>query len=727
TATSTDGQMNPPLLPERLFSVWAKDPTADCRTIFNAATRQMEADYTAQQIAVAEIPQLFDGTAIRVYPFEENTESMASWSLKEGGLAGPGSDPFSPEATASSQLEPNPSSLGTLDFSEFDQLLLQDEQANMQAATPETLQRIEEARKQAPAYAGFPAFFIQLDHRFTVNTDGASALEERSKIYLLNNVAAEDYGTIVLKDDPPNQILDIQTARIIYPDGKFLDLETKTSRTKNQDSRYHQIRVPGARQGCLIELASTLNQPPRSTLSIINHELPLQQSIPISSARITLESPRTLNVFHKLYGQSASPEEFTGEYSQKTVFDLGAIPALEPLPYDPPLNDFSIRMTLSSLASWEAFREWADRLMRGSDVLNKETEDLAATLTRFAKTDTEKVKALYEFLCELHYETTPVGARAFRPRLPEEVCSSRYGDCKDKANALVSMARSAGVTGYMALVNRSSTTDETFPSWQFNHAVAYFPSLSEFPGGLWCDATDGSTPFASLPPGDIGRNALVLKKDEAVFMPIQLANLSINSLEQDWVMALDSSGAVKGTIEFTAHGLSDYCLRQKLKRSSPLQAQYVVQHLISQQTTGLSIEEVSISDLTNLSTPLHITAHCTGSSWALIQASLNAPYDIWPAISLPRRERDVVLNDGQPLTITQHIQVNGDGASPSAMKWKKKTESALTEVAYASTPKGWERRTKIELIDSHISPEAYPEFQTQIAEWNLAMKHHLNH
>ncbi len=725
TAASSDAQLNPPLLPDHLFDIWATNLTTDCRAVFDKASAATEAEYEAQNLAVAEVSQLFDGTDIDVYPFAAPATAANAWSLAgRDARAGAEAEAVA-VATATPDETTEPAKPAKIDFSVFDGMLTEREKEQLQPATDETRKLIEDARQQAPAQAGFPAFITRMERRMVINLDESLAVEKQSRIYLLDNVAVETYRRIMLEDYPPSRTLEIKTARVIYPDGRFMKLDATTVNNHDRGVRYHNLKVPAVQAGCLIELDIAETQAADSTLPIIDEKIPLQKSIPIASARVVVEYPKQRDIHYKLYGTTAIPEESTGEYSHKLDFEFGAIPALEPLPYDPPFNDMAIRLVVSSLDSWDAFREWSDQLLVGSDALDDTATEKAAALTAEAKTDAEKVQAIYEFLCDLRYETTPIGARAFRPRLPGEVCSSLYGDCKDKANALVAMARSVGVTGYMALVNRASSTDETFPSWQFNHAVAFFPKLEGYPDGLWCDATDGSTPFASLPPGDIDRSALVLMDDATAFKTIKQPHRYVSGLSQQWVLNVASDGSVAGTIEIAATGLSDYFLRRTLKRASPLQAQYTLQHMINDQVSGLSVDNIETTALSDLSVPLKVTAHCYGKDWSLVRASLDAPYDLWDAVAVPQRNRTLMLNDGQRLNIFQSIRIKGDSSTPSARQWEKKTDLATMEASYAPTDDGWERTARLLLDQPSIPPKDYPIFKAQVAEWNARLKHHL--
>jgi hypothetical protein len=216
-----------------------------------------------------------------------------------------------------------------------------------------------------------------------------------------------------------------------------------------------------------------------------------------------------------------------------------------------------------------------------------------------------------------------------------------------------------------------------------------------------------------------------MEKDQTVFRTIQLSSPDMNGLNEEWRLIVEADGAVKGTLQWKASGLSDYSLRQSLKRSSPQQTNYLVQRMINRRSTGLSVQTVETSALADLSTPLQITIHCSGPNWRLVRSSLTAPYNLWDAVAVQGRDRDVLLNDGQPLLISQTIRIQGDPTAPTAMKWEKTTDLASMDVVYESSAAGWERRSQLNLTQPRIPSEAYATFQAQVSEWNAALTHHL--
>ena len=234
------------------------------------------------------------------------------------------------------------------------------------------------------------------------------------------------------------------------------------------------------------------------------------------------------------------------------------------------------------MKSWQDFTAWANRMFHRAGKIDPATEKFLRQLVKDCKTDTEKSQTDLRFSLRPALSDRTGRSRGVPPAYAGAVINSRYGDCKDKANALIALARKLGIKGYRVLVNRGRWTDEKFPSWQFNHMVAYFPKLSAYPQGLWLDATDGATRFGALPPGDLGRVGMLIKKDSFEFKTITLSGNSKNTIERNIELTpVTGSGKLSGTVLISASGLPDYRLRQKIKRLSPRQLDFFTFGLIN--------------------------------------------------------------------------------------------------------------------------------------------------
>ena len=724
TATDNDKQYNPPIYPRYLFKVWLKDSSLPLLTVIRTAGDDLLEYYTKNNLAIAEEPQAFDGNLLSSYPFEPMKGKLLS-KLTISNSVATGTQPIashqkevSPEQLADNPKEP----LQPLDFSEFDNnnadtsKQIKESLQGLPPLSPptdETLELIKKARELSKKYGGFSAYYTNFDNSFTVNSDRTSQLTTSYSIYLMSDVAAERYARMSFSDNPPDNELTIKKSRIIYPDGSYRDIQPE--KLFDNGTRYYNLKFGGAEKGCMIQMITSSAIIAQSQIPEFQRSFMLQHTVPVSTGKLTIKVPKKQYFNVKLYNTDIKLQESTGEYSRNLSFDIGKLPAFEPLSYDPSFADCIIRLQLSSLKSWEEFAAWVDRILKGSNAVDDELKTFTKELTKNAKTDTEKVKAIYEFLNGLRYETTPVGVRAFRPRLPSDVCKSKYGDCKDKANALVAMAGILGIKGYMTLVNRMSATDKTFPSWQFNHAIAFFPKLSSYPNGLWCDATDGSTPFASLPPGDIGRSAFLIGTPTPQFKTIMLPDGKISCLSQTVNLHINRDKAVHGTITIEAEGLTSYYLRQSLKRLSPLQGKDFFQKRLNNSLWGVIVDQYTTSSLVEDSNPLKIKLTCSALDWSMIRSDLQLPYDLWAPIAQPERNRPLMLNDGQPITIKQHLIVDGDGDHlPKPSDWSQKSDLLETSVNYKVNNKRWERIVEVKLKKTIVQTAEYDSFRKQI-------------
>ena len=131
----------------------------------------------------------------------------------------------------------------------------------------------------------------------------------------------------------------------------------------------------------------------------------------------------------------------------------------------------------------------------------------AKELTREAKADRDKVLALYNYVTRLRYVAVPLGVNSFRPHAAANVLQNQFGDCKDKANLFNTLLHSVGIEAHLVLVPRFSQAHEDLPGLSFNHAISQVTLGGET---VWVDTTDDVCRFGMLPPGDPGRNVLVI-------------------------------------------------------------------------------------------------------------------------------------------------------------------------------------------------------------------------
>src|SRR5580704_4764812 len=157
------------------------------------------------------------------------------------------------------------------------------------------------------------------------------------------------------------------------------------------------------------------------------------------------------------------------------LWTVANVPRMFDEPAMPPYEMTLQRLYVSTMPDWQAVSKWYWDLSKPHlDATSPEMLETVSNLTAGAKTDMDKIKALfYHVSKKIRYMgLTP---EKDRPGFePHDVCltfAKNYGVCRDKAALLVEMLRTAGLNAYPVLVNVGSKKDKESPDAGFNHAI----------------------------------------------------------------------------------------------------------------------------------------------------------------------------------------------------------------------------------------------------------------
>jgi|694.fasta_scaffold36269_2 hypothetical protein len=167
--------------------------------------------------------------------------------------------------------------------------------------------------------------------------------------------------------------------------------------------------------------------------------------------------------------------------------------------------------------------------------VNNETSEkfknLALELTKDKSTDIERVKAIYYWVKKnIKYIAFEAGLEGFVPRDANSVFEKRYGDCKDMANLIFTLAQEAGIKNvYRAWIGTSKLpySIQYFASpIIFNHMISVYRTDEKT---FFLDATDAFVDM-KLPTEFIqGKEALLYKnKSEYEIVPVPFVEKQYN-------------------------------------------------------------------------------------------------------------------------------------------------------------------------------------------------------
>lgn len=139
-------------------------------------------------------------------------------------------------------------------------------------------------------------------------------------------------------------------------------------------------------------------------------------------------------------------------------------------------------------------------------------------------TDWDKARAIYRWVqSHIKYVAFEEGLEGFVPRQAADVCSKRYGDCKDMASLLTALLTTSGMKAYFTWIGTRSipyTYSEVPLPITDNHMISAVKINGEW---IFLDATDPNCIFGFPTSGIQGKQALIgisAEKFELVTVPV---------------------------------------------------------------------------------------------------------------------------------------------------------------------------------------------------------------
>ena len=274
----------------------------------------------------------------------------------------------------------------------------------------------------------------------------------------------------------------------------------------------------------------------------------------------------------------------------------------------PHIHDIVPRLRYSSIADWHDVYLWYKDLAKGRYTPDAQIEEKVQQLTETLVTETEKIRALYQFVtANIRYVGIELGQSAYQPSPAAEVFQVQYGDCKDKTTLLISMLELIGITAYPVLMSSApyEQVDTTLPALsQFNHMIAAIPTGADT--YIWLDPASTTCSYGNLPYNTQGRTGLLISDTHGKFVETPVFPPESNRLVSTTDMTLNSQGAVEGTLHIQTSGQYDLNMRWAYQQVQPRALKDVLATELSQQFPGIQVLWSELSDLTALSVPVEM-------------------------------------------------------------------------------------------------------------------------
>jgi Domain of Unknown Function with PDB structure (DUF3857)/Transglutaminase-like superfamily len=265
-----------------------------------------------------------------------------------------------------------------------------------------------------------------------------------------------------------------------------------------------------------------------------------------------------------------------------------------------------------SFKTWEDVSRWHTSIASTQADITPEMEAKVRDLTAGAKTEYDKIRAIGHFVQKFRYVEIAMDLSrngGVRPHPAPQVFAKQYGDCKDKANLMLALLKSAGIPSYLVAIysgDRTYVKNEWPSPSQFNHMIVAIsvsqsvngPTVIESPIGrvLLFDPTDEYTPMGDLPFYEQGSYALLCAGARGGLVRVPVIAPGANLLSQTVSATLTGQGSLTASVTFEWIGQASARERAHYHSGSPEQYKSAMEEYLSVYAKGAAVRNVKAAD-----------------------------------------------------------------------------------------------------------------------------------
>ena len=233
-------------------------------------------------------------------------------------------------------------------------------------------------------------------------------------------------------------------------------------------------------------------------------------------------------------------------------------------------------------------------------------------LTANAPTEYGKIQALGRYVQSIRYvaiEMDESHGGGYKPHTADSVFQKQYGDCKDKANLLKAMLKSAGIESSLVAIFSGDRTfvREEWPSpKQFNHMIlairvgssttaASVLSSDTLGRLLIFDPTNETTPVGDLPWYEQGSFALVCTNENGALLRMPVIKGETTSIDVTVTATLAPAGGLTASMSRSLRGQPAAIARAAKLYETPDQFRNGAQRRLS-RATGITLNKFETQD-----------------------------------------------------------------------------------------------------------------------------------
>jgi tetratricopeptide (TPR) repeat protein/transglutaminase-like putative cysteine protease len=465
-------------------------------------------------------------------------------------------------------------------------------------------------------YSAEPYVLERAVTKVTFENDGTSSQETTARIRIQSQAGLQQFGLLRFPYASATSTMDVVYVRVIKsgnrtvetPPENALDMPAEITRQAPfySDLKEEQVAVKG------LEIGDSLEYLYRAQVKKPLARGEFWFAFNFQRAGIVLDEGLQISVPRDRYVkvQSARVQPTTKDegayriYSWKSSnLESASVKKAKPSKPDDPAR---LDVQISTFRDWNGVGEWFRSLAAPRAAPTAEIKAKADELTAGAKTDSEKIQAIYRFVStKFRYIGVSLGIGRYQPHAAADVLTNDYGDCKDKHTLFAALLAAAGVKAYPALVNATTKIDPDVPSpSQFDHVITALPQEKGF---LFLDTTPEVAPFGFLVKGVRDKEALVIPDvgpAKLIRTPAEPPFKSFYTFQAD--ATLDDTGTLESKMQMSLRGDAELIYRLTFRQAGQPQWNDAMQRISSNLGFGGTVSDVTVTPPDETGAPFHV-------------------------------------------------------------------------------------------------------------------------
>lgn len=404
-----------------------------------------------------------------------------------------------------------------------------------------------------------------------IKSDGRMELTVSKSTLIFNENSGLETEVILYGPDAKinyfNGIVYNQSGKVVreYGAKDVIDVSASAFSEHIGDSRYQRIDFYNSEYPFVIETNYQIRMNGFSKMMNLEWRLIPNYYVSLDKASFEISVPRDFPI--EILSLNFNQEVIRSQESNRDLYQLN-IDSISAVSYEsdgPPRLDvlpavwifpgeFKVGKYEGSLGNWESYGLFLKSLMEDRMELPDDLQKRVQEEVFGATTDQEKIDRLYRFMqSEMRYVSIQLGIGGWQPLSAEYVYEHKYGDCKALTNYMASMLQEVGIKAEPVVIYRgakpSSSLDNEFPTFAFNHMLLYVPSESCF-----LECTSSSYPSGYIGSDNENRRALLVTESGGQLIDMPKSEASANREHTKSVVRISANGQAEIKIETSFSG-----------------------------------------------------------------------------------------------------------------------------------------------------------------------------